>query len=656
MSRDIFLTGTSEREAPITPLRAGRLTAGLQDGGLRWIRWDGVEIIRAITFLVRTPGWGTPAPEISGLVVDSTPSHFRVAYAARWRNGAESVAASIILEGDGEGALVATAEIRPETDFLTNRTGFVVLHPLDGFAGTAVSVEHASGPHERVTIPALISPGQPLFDIRAITHAPAEGLEVETRFEGDVFEMEDHRNWSDASFKTYSRPIGLPYPYVLAAGATERQAVRIAITDRRPVAAALPAGSASDPVRVAIGGETGAVLPAIRLGLAAEDAAAALAHASDLRRLGRVGLIVRFDPAQGGGPDAVPAVTAFAEAIGADIAAVLPLDAEVDPRPEIGALSRAFAAAGVVPSAVAAFPRADERSFQPGEARPLAPDEAAIAAALRELFPGVPAGGGTPAFFTELNRKRPPAGTFAFLLHATTPTVHAADDLSVIESLQSLPHILRSARALAGEAPHWIGPIGIGARLNPYGAGPTANPDQIRVGLADADPRQRGLLAAAWHLGYAATIAPSGVATLALAAPTGPFGLVSSPQSYRRDWWDENPDAPAYPLFHVVADLAEAAGKSSLGAVSTDPSVAALAWRSDSGRSLILANLSAEPRRVAIDGVGTATLRVLDAATFVTAARDPAGFRTALQPLPTGEALLLDAYATVRIDTVEATA
>ena len=27
---------------------------------------------------------------------------------------------------------------------------------------------------------------------------------------GDSFEMEDHRNWTDASFKTYVRPLALP--------------------------------------------------------------------------------------------------------------------------------------------------------------------------------------------------------------------------------------------------------------------------------------------------------------------------------------------------------------------------------------------------------------------------------------------------------------
>jgi D-apionolactonase len=44
-----------------------------------------------------------------------------------------------------------------------------------------------------------------------------EGLTVTCRMEGDRFEMEE-RNWTDASFKTYCRPLALPWPFMLAAG------------------------------------------------------------------------------------------------------------------------------------------------------------------------------------------------------------------------------------------------------------------------------------------------------------------------------------------------------------------------------------------------------------------------------------------------------
>ena len=35
---------------------------------------------------------------------------------------------------------------------------------------------------------------------------------ITIRFEGEVFEMEDQRNWTDASFKTYAHHSPVPTP------------------------------------------------------------------------------------------------------------------------------------------------------------------------------------------------------------------------------------------------------------------------------------------------------------------------------------------------------------------------------------------------------------------------------------------------------------
>ena len=39
-----------------------------------------------------------------------------------------------------------------------------------------------------------------------------DDVELELLFEGDLFEMEDQRNWTDASFKTYCTPAGARLP------------------------------------------------------------------------------------------------------------------------------------------------------------------------------------------------------------------------------------------------------------------------------------------------------------------------------------------------------------------------------------------------------------------------------------------------------------
>ena len=125
--------------------------------------------------------------------------------------------------------------------------------------------------------------------------------------------------------------------------------------------------------------------------------------------------------------------------------------------------------------------------------------------------------------------------------------MHAADDDSVMETLEALPHMTRSTRAIVGAARYRIGPSTLGMRQNPYGARTLPNPDRRRVPMADDDPRQRGRFAAAWTAGYAAAIAPAGVAAWVPAAFTGPRGLL-------RD------DGSLLPVGEVVRDLARRAG------------------------------------------------------------------------------------------------
>ena len=63
-SRAIKLCGTEETDPPSRRLAPGRLSAELENGALRYIGYGGVEVLRAIAFLVRDENWGTYTPEI----------------------------------------------------------------------------------------------------------------------------------------------------------------------------------------------------------------------------------------------------------------------------------------------------------------------------------------------------------------------------------------------------------------------------------------------------------------------------------------------------------------------------------------------------------------------------------------------------------------
>ncbi len=620
MKPSLILTGTTIEEPEKLVLTAGPLEVTFDAGALRWIRWNGVEILRGISFLVRTPGWGTPAPTITNLQIDEQAAVFHVRYEAYFGEISKGVLAKIAFEARSEGHLEATADIRADVPFNTNRTGFVILHPLDGFAGTEVEVEHASGQSRKLAIPLQISPGQPVMDIRAIAHRPHAGLRVSTRFAGDIFEMEDHRNWSDASFKTYSRPIGLPYPYLLQAGVTVHQAVTVAIADDGP--------SATVNAPVSVPTLEDQTVPEYTLPLDnLDDARDALRFADALADLKPPRLLLRYDTARG---DTLAAVADLAELLlrigsSLDVQVILGGDDPAAAAAELQRLARAFKDAGIVVSHIEAYAKVDEQSFQPGEARPPHLSEEQLESALAEAFPESRGGGGTPAFFTEFNRKRPDPARAEYLSFATTPVVHAADDASVVETLQALPHILYSASRLSDGMPLSIGPVGIGARLNPYGPAPVDNLPDGRVGMARKDPRQRGLFAAAWHVGYLAQISPWGIERFAFGAPTGPFGLVSSRQDYGRDVWDDWPDGTVYPLYHVARWLSEAAGGRVVSA-GVDGHLAHLTWEKSGGRKTLLTNLSAKPVTVDLGDGSIITGSLLDEESFEAATLDREAF------------------------------
>ena len=630
MINDILLTGTPVvPDAPRT-LSVGSLEVIYAAGSLRWVRWKGVEVLRGISFLVRTPGWGTPAASISGLEITEAHTDFSISYNAHFGTFGKGVSVTICIKGDAVGSLVADATICAEAPFKTNRSGFVILHPLDGFAGTRVRVDHYSAPAQDKTISLQISPGQPVMDIRAITHSPVEGLEVETSFAGDIFEMEDQRNWTDASFKTYNRPINLPYPYVLSPNEIIKQSVTVNVHGSgigilpKP-AIDLPKIDKQCMPRFALPLDTPA------------DAACALRFAELVRCLAPASLLLRVDLSTSDDKRNYKAVTQLMKLTGADleVQVIFAAPDAAGLMRELKTLSGIMANAGISVARISAFSKIDEQSFQPSDDRPQNPSEATIADALCLYFPKATKIGGTPAFFTELNRKRLATSLWEGMTFATSPLVHAADDASVMETLESLSHVMYSANTLANGLPISVGPVGIGMRLNPYGSAPVKNDPLAREEMAAHDPRQRGFFAAAWIVGYLTRIAPFSVERFAFGAPTGPFGLISDKQVYARPVWDDLGEGELYPLYHVTRWIAAAGGARLLRA-ETHNDIACLVWKHDGHRSALIANLSKVQRDVPETNLTNPVGVYLDARNLSEMSED-------VIPLETGK--FLDAYA-----------
>ena len=209
----LSLYGTVEAGPEERRLSAGPLSAIYSGGALRSITLQGVEVIRGIYFLIRDRNWATPVPEIRDLDIVDTPDRFEVRFAAHCLTPSDSqrLVWNGRIDGSAEGGLTFEAEATPDADFVTRRTGFIVLHPLERVVGAAATIEHTDGRIVETTFPDLVDPLQSFFEVRAMTHEPSAGIRATCRMEGGGWETEDHRNWMDASFKTYFRALALPH-------------------------------------------------------------------------------------------------------------------------------------------------------------------------------------------------------------------------------------------------------------------------------------------------------------------------------------------------------------------------------------------------------------------------------------------------------------
>jgi hypothetical protein len=647
--RAIKLFGTAAPESKGRRLAVGPLSAMLDNGALRYIRLNDVEVLRAIAFLVRDENWGTFTPEIANLTVKQGKKGFEVSYEARCADANRALTYRAHIVGTAEGELRFDATALPHTDFLTNRTGFVVLHPLKGVAGRPVEILHVDGRKVKDKFPAIVNPLQPFYDIRALTHEVVPGVFATCRMEGDTFEMEDHRNWTDASFKTYVRPLALPWPYALPAGSEIKQSVSLTFSGKLPKPKA--AGGAKK-IEIQVGRASSKSMPKIGLGVPSEEADAALAAAELIRAAEPQLLVCQVDGRQGNGSAMLRRYRRLADATGSDVVLEVVLPGQQAPEIELARIARDVSDSGMVPAAIAVSPAADLRGVLPGSRGPKVPELADIYRAARTAFPGIPLGGGMFSFFTELNRKRPPAELLDFVTHTTCSAVHAADDLSVMETLEALPYVIESTRGFIGGKPYRVGPSGIGTRDNPYGAGTAPNPNNQRVCLAKMDPRQRGLFAAAWALGYIAAFARGGIEAVSIGAPTGPMGIIYRHTDYPQPHFDDLKGPTVYPLYHVIAGLAAAAGSKQVAATSADPAaVAVVAHRDTSGPALWLANLTGSDQAVKITGLGegAATLHLLDEKSFVAVTTDPAFLQKPGEKLRRASSLTLAPYAVARV-------
>ncbi|PUA19712.1 hypothetical protein [Glaciimonas sp. PCH181] len=541
----IARVGTTREDDTPRIFRAGDLSVEFQGGALRYLRYRGQELVRAISFLVRDENWGTFGASISDLHSEERSDGFRLTFQSQCGEHGDDLRMQTTIAGYADGRLDFEVRAEVQRSFSTNRTGFVVLHPLE-VSGLPVMVEQVDGRRLDAKFPEQINPLQPFMEIRALTTRHTAELSAQVRMEGDIFEMEDQRNWTDASFKTYVRPLALPWPYPLEKGIVLSQAVRVKVSAASATNAASDVLEQTAMIRVDVDAADDVALPHLGISVRATDLPESLPQANRLAALGVSYFIACLDLRS---DDIAVALQGFADlSRDSGVPHVLEIVLSNDPSPQavkdqLSAVAKHLKSA---PQSLQLSSAADLKAVLPGSPWPSSPSFETMLSTARVLFPGVAVGAGSFAFFTEFNRKRPAAELLDYVSFTTCPIVHAADDRSVMETLSTLPYIARSGQALYPTLRFRVGPSSIAVRDNPYGsaASSSRNDDQAdRICLTDNDPRQRGLFAAAWNLAYFSQFALNGATHIALSELVGPRGVLI--------------DGKPTPLFYLLQSLAQ---------------------------------------------------------------------------------------------------
>ena len=365
-----------------TTLVAGPLRLDYDSGDIRCVRLGDEEILRRVYVAFQDRNWTARPWRILSEEIEDHGDSFTVRVSARGSFDAEPFTWTVDIQGNADGTLHYALRGEASAPFLRNRLGICVLHPMAGFAGRSCEITHVDGSVEASAFPDRISPHQPFLDIATMAYPVGGSGQARIDFAGEVFETEDHRNWSDASYKTYCTPISLPFPVEVKPGDVVSQSVTLTLAG---VDASAPEPLIGGPVEITV--DTVAQ-PMPSIGVHATEPAWTESETEFLRSLSLGHLHADIDATASGAAERVADVVARARSLGAR--AFLALHATGNPDPSLAAplhdAGDTLAGVWIV--------RPDEKVTA----------RATVDAWRSALGPDLPWGCGTNLYFTELNR------------------------------------------------------------------------------------------------------------------------------------------------------------------------------------------------------------------------------------------------------------
>ncbi|HVB54119.1 MAG TPA: hypothetical protein VNF24_08030 [Candidatus Acidoferrales bacterium] len=562
-------------EDPVV-LRAGQLTVEVLGAEIRNLCFDRRQIVQSVYVAVRDPNWGTVPSRILAWEVKERPEAFEVRLEVEHVEGAINFVWLGRITGSATGTFTYEFNGRARADFERNRIGLCLLHGLAA-AGMPVGLRTTSTDRCTDTVfPRAISPFQPFINVQGFKHEWPDGLSVDIRLTGDEFETEDQRNWTDASFKTYSTPLRLPIPAPVARNETVQQLLEIEVTQKcKPSKAA---ASLVPDVRI---GPNRRCFPTLGVVLQAKRPCLREVECEYLRRLGLGYVRAVLNLSDPGWQKELRSRALDADQLGTQLELEVVTDDPGTARSVAEELKR----------------HRVERVFVFSEKLHVSTSEllAAYQRQIGEISPRTAIGGGSRAHFAEFNRAALPLEYMDTASFPLSPLVHRSDTLSLIENLAAQAPTVASARTITGLLPLVVGPVTLRPRYNPNAQVAPGAVLAAKATHSDADPRQATLVCAAWTLGSLYQLGYAGADAITYFEATGPRGLVSGDSP--TDTSTVRPSA----VYHVLERIAALKPGFLRDVYVRDPlTTVGLALIGDDEEFVLIANLANRERTIGI--------------------------------------------------------
>jgi len=575
------LTSITIAGEPI-PLRAGPVTMVFDADNvfLRYIRVGSHEVLRGINAPIRNENWTTIAPEVSNLQVEQRDDSFKVTFDVACQKADIDFRWKGSISGSDKGEIEFAFDGEAHSTFKRNRIGFCVLHGPSA-AGQPWLLKTDDGKESKGKFPKFISAHQPAKNLRSITHEVATGIHARVDFEGEVFEMEDQRNWTDASFKTYCTPLEIPYPVEIPKGTKISQKIRISLDGKFADEAASPTDRAVLTI-----GKRQSTHPRLGLQVSGDIQNLTDEQVKRLKTLHLDHLRVDLPLSDESFVNDLRRATRQAQALGVSLQIVLGLGES----PAFGTLVR------------------EVNKLQPPVSCWLVRggDPAHFDMARKYLIPvtGETKIGVTRVTnFVDLNRARPEDKSVQAIGFAINPQIHAFDNASMVETLPIHADAVNSTRQFAGDRPLVIGPITLAPQfldgVDQPGGPPMGGPLPTYV-----DKRQVEPFTAVWTLGSLKYLADAGAHSATFFETVGWSGIMDADDVSSRP--KEFPSRPGelFPVYYLLREIGEFKGGSVQQIDSSNRlSTVGLALHKPGRMRVLVGNLTGEAQTVTLRGL-----------------------------------------------------